>query len=231
MTIQIARHTIIPAGFMQIRAPKTAAAAAAGWWVVPGKTCVAAYQPKGAASYAASLLDLSGSGNDAAEGVAPTWTAGTGWTFNGTTQYLTTGVIPVATYSMAIQFVNKTSPAGTYTAMGEAGANAQMMVMPYRSALGPRWYYGNSLKDLGLNVNVTDGNLAMAASAGYLDGAPKVSAIGAWTGVALELCVACENAAGGPWHYCALTVVAVAIYSDTLTDGEMATLCAAMAAL
>lgn len=29
-----------------------AAAAAAGWWVVAGKTCVAAYQPKGAASLA-----------------------------------------------------------------------------------------------------------------------------------------------------------------------------------
>ena len=55
------------------------AAAAAGWWVVVGKTCIAAYQPKGAASLAASYVNLQQPGTyDAAPGVAPTWAAGGG---------------------------------------------------------------------------------------------------------------------------------------------------------
>lgn len=69
--------------------------AAADWWVVPGKTCVAAYQPIGAASLAASYVNLANPGTyDAAPGVAPTWASATGWTFNGSTQYLTTGITP-----------------------------------------------------------------------------------------------------------------------------------------
>ena len=43
-----------------------------GWWDDDGAIgcCVGAWQPKGAASYAASLLDLSGNGNDVIEGQA-----------------------------------------------------------------------------------------------------------------------------------------------------------------
>src|SRR5690606_13595251 len=58
------------------------AAAAASWWVVPGKTCVAAYQPKGAASLAASSSKLANPGtDDASATVAPAWDTANGWKF------------------------------------------------------------------------------------------------------------------------------------------------------
>ena len=71
-----------------------AAAAAVPWYLAGGAPApIAAYQPKGAASLAASYVNLANPGTyDAAPGVAPTHASATGWTFNGNTQYLTTNV-------------------------------------------------------------------------------------------------------------------------------------------
>jgi len=79
------------------------------WWLAGGvidpANCIAAYQPKGAASYAASKVNLANPGTyDAVDGAAyPTWSADTGWTFNKLlsqylkscprTAYTTTGII------------------------------------------------------------------------------------------------------------------------------------------
>jgi hypothetical protein len=75
---------------------RRAAAAAVPWWLAGGvaaANAIAVYQPKGAADLAASYVNLANPGTyDAAPGTAPTFDAATGWTFNGSTQYLTTGV-------------------------------------------------------------------------------------------------------------------------------------------
>ena len=59
-------------------------AAVAAWYRAGGAPLpVAAYQPKGAASLAASYVNLALPGTyDAAPGVAPSFDAATGWTFN-----------------------------------------------------------------------------------------------------------------------------------------------------
>jgi len=89
--------------------PAIAASAIAGnWWEAGGATgCVAVYQAKSTPSYAASLLDLSGNGNNAAKVGAtdPNWTAEQGWIFNGT-QTLTTGIIPGSGWSAIVQFTS-----------------------------------------------------------------------------------------------------------------------------
>jgi len=60
-----------------------ATAAAGGWWLSGGiaaANCVAAYQAKGAASYAVSLTDLSGNSHTITEGeTAPNWDTSKGW--------------------------------------------------------------------------------------------------------------------------------------------------------
>lgn len=60
------------------------------WYTAPsGATAVAAYDAVGAASLADSYENEANPGTyTAAPGVAPTWAHGTGWMFNGTTQYL-----------------------------------------------------------------------------------------------------------------------------------------------
>jgi hypothetical protein len=85
------------------------------WWTCNGlytKTqCVGAWQAKGAASYAASLLDLTGNGNnlvDPGGAATPTWNAATGWTFDGIANYLRTVIVPSGnqTWSSLLQYTN-----------------------------------------------------------------------------------------------------------------------------
>ena len=91
-----------------------------GWWNLDGALSKSTpplfvYQPKGAADYATSLLDLGGNRNHASEGSAPSWNAITGWTFNGSSQYLNTGVTPVNSsqdYTFIVRFANR--GAGNY---------------------------------------------------------------------------------------------------------------------
>jgi len=87
---------------------------AANWWEAGGASgCVAAYQPKGAASLADSYINLANPGTyDAALGVAPTWNTATGWTFDGSTQYLTTGITANANWSMILRFANVSGTGG-----------------------------------------------------------------------------------------------------------------------
>lgn len=63
---------------------------------VEASECVFAYAPDDADDLADSYINLVNPGTyDAAPGNAPSWAANTGWTFNGTNDYLTTGAIPV----------------------------------------------------------------------------------------------------------------------------------------
>lgn len=64
------------------------------WYLAGGVSaanCIAAYQAKGAASYAASKINLINPGTyNLIDGVSPTWDAINGWTFDGITTYLRT---------------------------------------------------------------------------------------------------------------------------------------------
>ena len=97
----------IPGGAVSV-SRRAVSSGATDWWLAGGApTPVAVYQPKGAASLSASYTNLVNPGTyNAAPGVAPTWDAATGWTFNGTTQYLTTSVIPTGAYSALARFSN-----------------------------------------------------------------------------------------------------------------------------
>jgi hypothetical protein len=74
------------------------AVVSADWWLSGGisaANCIAAYQPKGAVSYAASKVNLANPGTyNATEGTAPAFDTAVGWTFNGTTMFLETGIVP-----------------------------------------------------------------------------------------------------------------------------------------
>lgn len=65
---------------------------AVSWWLAGGvlpSNCIAAYQPIGAASYAASKANLNNPGVlDAQDATIPAWDTGRGWIFDGYTQAL-----------------------------------------------------------------------------------------------------------------------------------------------
>jgi len=83
-------------------------AAGGGWWDLNGtiKSCVAAYQPVGAADYAASKVNLLNPGTyNLSDGVAyPDWASATGWTFEkDKSEYLDTGITIVGGYTIIVR--------------------------------------------------------------------------------------------------------------------------------
>lgn len=76
------------------------------WWRAGGAPApIAVYQPKGKDTYAASLLDMSGNGNDAYEGVAPTFLPAVGWRFtNAAGTYLFAPVTGRGDYTYIVRY-------------------------------------------------------------------------------------------------------------------------------
>ena len=100
--------------------PKSQAAASSAdtWWDLNGTitSCVAAYQPKGAASYAASKVNLVNPGTDnLSDGTAyPSWSSGGAWDFIGDTARWLVTPNTLGLMSIAISYVWTYEGAGSY---------------------------------------------------------------------------------------------------------------------
>lgn len=202
--------------------------AASNWWEAGGASgCLAAYQSKGAASLAASYVNLANPGTyNPALGVAPTWDVVNGWTGNASTMYLKTGIVPAVGYSMLVQFTNAAAAATEYPA-GSYKLNAEFALAPY--FFGAQVIFRNG-SFVSVAPNMTSGNLAVAGQQGYRNGVSDGGAIGAWTGgVGLEIYILCVNVAGVASNISSASVQAMVIYDNTIDD--VAAVAAAMAAL
>ena len=212
-------------------------AAAADWWDPNGDgLCIwAAYQPKGAANLAASYVDLSGNGNNAGVGVAPTWDAVNGWKFDGATQYLTTTFVPANDQSQTAlmqfttwQVADAKSPFGVFDPATDLFAVT-------RSNAATRLYYrhGNAAQaGTVLGAGNWAGNVGIAGNMGYLDGAADCAALAGYTGAPTRtVYIGAINNLGAAARFTPLYVQAFALYDCTLSGAQVAAVAAAMAAL
>lgn len=218
-----------------------AAAAPVSWWLSGGiaaANCLAAYQPKGAASLAASYDNKAAPGNglpdgtyDAAPGVAPTWAAATGWTFNGLTQYLRTFLTISAntTWSVFCQFSGVSGTNRNLFGILSALAG-RLQIAPISNVGGATVFYGNGAFGTAAPTLAT-GNLGIAGSNGYRNGVFDV-AIAAGAGGSLEMYMGCYNQSGiGAAAFITGNILALSVYNVQLTAPQIAALAAAMAAL
>jgi len=227
--LRIGRHNVIPAGIMDVRVRAPASAAVAGWWEVAGKTCVAAYQPKGAASLAASYVNLAQPGvNDAAPGNAPTFATATGWTFvAANSQYLTTGIVQPGSTSWST-FVRFSGSDGVLV-----GARNDY----YLQSFHLRITSSGNRSDVRLGNTATSfaymssGVWGYAGTAEYLNGLSRGTVVQGPVPTGIAMTIGAENGVTGMFLYFNGTVAAVAVYSDALTAGEAGTLSTAMAEL
>lgn len=108
---------------------------------------IAAYQPVGAPGPLPARYNMAREGRNgyrAEPGVLPTWAVPIGWTFNGTTQYLNTGYIPVNDRTLLVAFTNA-SGAGFSAGARIASANDEFDILP-RGGSGERSVrYGDNL--------------------------------------------------------------------------------------
>jgi len=208
---------------------------AANWWEAGGASgCVAAYQPKGAASLADSYTDLTGNGNDAAPGVAPAWDATNGWKFNGSTHYLDTGiVVSSGTWSALCQFTSYTSSGDYHDLFGAYGGSGDnFAILPYYDAGGSvRYLYGVGAQRLEAAPPLTAGNLGIVGGLGGFRNGISDGAIATGNPPSLSIYLAAEHKIGEVGNFAAVYIQAWAIYNNALTAAQVAAVAAAMAAL
>lgn len=209
--------------------------AAADWWAVTGKTCVAAYQPKGAADLAASYVNLATPGTyNAAPGTAPTHASATGWTFNGSTQYLLTNIVATNAQSWILRIANTTEQGRGAFGAYEAG-KVNVNFYPKYSG-GRRYFRCSGSFDEVAPADFAAGVAAGTPAAAYWNGASVGAMSGNFTGsstitIYLGVMVDPTNIPPTSGILWAGDILAFAIYSDTLTAGEVAAKSALMAAL
>ena len=203
-------------------------------WYDPNEEglCIwAAYQPVYADSFADSLVDISGNGNDAGIGVAPTWDEDNGWMFDGLTQYLTTTFIPQNDQSQSI-LVQFTGAAGiSYIAGMSDGAVRNFGGNPALFGAGGIALYENGNVIPLVGQGYVNGNWAIAGNQGYRNGVAHGGAIGAWAGAATRaVYIGCANI-GAPANYFPGNIQALAIYNCALTPGQVLAIATAMAVI
>jgi hypothetical protein len=227
------RLQYIPGGAMHVQMSAWPSVLGANWWepTTGSFTCVAAYQAKGAASLAASYVNLANPGtNDAAPGSAPTFDTSYGWDFNGSSNYLTTGIIPTVSYSALVRFSD--GGTGDEYLLGTFNASDSKIfgLRPTNPGAARNHFNAGDLFVSG--GRITSGVMGLAGKTGYLNGV-SCGTIGAGTSTwDAGIYIGARNndgfAVGG---YCSAKIQAIAIYSTTLDATQVGEITANMNAL
>lgn len=200
---------------------------------VAAANCKLAYKAIGAASLAASYVNLANPGtNDLTTSAAPTFAAATGWKGDGATKFLETGYTPPVTQN--ISFLIRYTSAGTneITFGLYGGGNNQIFAFP--QLLGTKVEYQNG-KALDVAPGLTSGVLGIAGLTAYRNGIaePGNIAVGIPTSYAgLTINILRRFRAGGASDsYFSGYVQAFAFYDAVLTPAQMLAVSTAMANL
>ena len=204
------------------------------WWLAGGihhANARAVYKPKGAASLADSYVDQTGKGNAVSVGVAPTWTADGGWAFNGTTQYLDTGIVPAETMTMMVRYGGVTDSGSGAGVFENAVGGFYFMPQYFGGWTFYQWGdsddSGGSLGDLSAG-----GTQALAANKAYVNGKLFSDIYWAtWTPLTETIYVGAHNFDGVAADFFGGTVLAMAIYDVVLSAEQVAAVHLAMMAL
>lgn len=201
------------------------------WWTVAGRTCHAAWQAIGAASLAASYVNLANPGAyDLAAGIAPTLNAD-GWVCDGTC-WLRTGIVPPGTQDWTIicRFSNGSGITRSVMGCSMAGDGQKCYLYPRRNGTADNYVVGNGTA-VYTGVRLAAGVLAVAGSRAYLDGEETANNIGQYTGNVPEMYLCGLNYEGQPTAPWVGSIQAAAAYPAALTAAEIAALSIRMAAL
>ena len=211
----------------------TVAGGAVPWWLAGGvnqSDVVAAWQPKGAASYADSLRDLTGNGYDAYPGVDPSWTAADGWSFDGSTQYLKTNVIPIRPASAIVRFDSYTK---SNSVLFGAYDGVHLYIIPQYLTEDNVLYMNNysGYNRFKAAPKASSGVLAFAGERAYRNGADEGITLINNSNIGLSIYIGARHDSSGPKLFIDASIQALAVYSTTLTAAQVAAITAAMQAL
>lgn len=224
MTVQVLRprtRVLRAPPISQVEIGRAQTAPPPPWWYVEGKTCVAAYQPKGAASYTASKINLASPGTyDAVPlGAEPLWDSG-GWYNCPGMKVDGFTTVEGHAYSLII----RTNNYSKFALMASVAAWEIYTRDDSWHAFGP-WtgnISGGATGDVVMCITSGDGT---SQEAGYRNGIMTKTN---WTTYSTVGGLACTLF---PLRNMTTYAMAAALYSDRLTEEQVATVSAAMAAL
>lgn len=196
------------------------------WWGVAGATCLAAYQPIGAASQAAAKVNLANPGTyDLVVALTePSWDSINGFTGNST-GYFNTG-IPSSSVKTSILRLDTISRGGTYCPYGQANAGSnQRNHLTFLSSTNT-YAYGNYVP---VADTSTSGIYCISSQNGYKNGVDVCDIPSGDSQPSAQLFLMALNSVS-PFGFVG-TLQAAAFYSDELSAAEVAALTTRMAAL
>jgi len=216
------------------------------WWLegaITAANCLAAYTPIVAASLAASYDNNAAPGNGLADGtydcslgVAPGFVAGTGWTLDGATQFLETGLPGATKPFTAIARVNCTDIADRRTLLGP-GLTFNNTLLWEINPLQTQWLMWADSAVIGASATVVPLTVTytMAVSYSgvgafqfYLNGAPDGNGVNNMNFTAGLLAIGTHR---GLMRFWLGSVQALSFYDDVLTDAQVLAVSTAAAAL
>ena len=223
--------------------PSSQAAAGGGWWDLNGTitSCVAAYQPKGAASYAASKVNLANPGTyNLSDGVAPNWDTGTGWGFTETQYLEDTNYSPfIANFTWVFYGTYSTSVAAPAIASSrDTGSKGWAIKSEQYNNTGKFGFTLLGITDNTSNLNTADGFYAVKVASNktdltYYDSSTSQSVTIGSTGKTPDLNGFVIGAVCRGYYndFFIGSLTSCALYNTELTDANVLALRTAMAAL
>lgn len=220
--------------------PKSQASAAASvsWWLSGGisaANCKAAYQPKGAADIASSYINLNNPGtNNVANGNAPTFNTAVGWTFDGTSDYLVTGLVPASdqSWSAIVRLTGLNKALQNRTAFGVYAPGYGNLFSILGCGGSTNSVSGQNGKTAVQVTNfATDVTLAISGSKLYIEGVEQAGSFTAFNAtITSQIYIGATNELSAAAAKLVGSIVAVAFY-DTNIASYMTALTTAINAL
>ena len=201
----------------------------AKWYRAGGASApVFAYTFKGAASQAASLVNLANPGTyDLAAGSASTWAAATGLTFDGVGQYYTTGATPAANWTLAIRFSNATNADRYFCGASDGTKNFGFSRISSSGGKISYWNGGNNQ----VAPTIAAGVLIVAAGDCYRNGVADGTIASPNTPTTRTIYLGCLNFNATASFFMACNILAFAGWSSKLDSTMAPAVATAMAAL
>lgn len=185
---------------------------------IPESTGYTIYDPLSAADLATSYVNLANPGtrNATVPTAAPTHAQGSGWTFNGTTQYLDSNTLAVNEQTIIIWVENA---GGTYAIGGwtNAGGVKGAMINPTNSAF-TEFYRGTASTNM--NGATVGGILSLSKNSAFKN-AVAFGTPAALSANSLTMFIGVHNQTGTPSSYYSGRILRVAIYNITLTTEQI----------
>lgn len=213
-----------------IKAKYSAAITDKPWWLaggIPRDACVAAYQPIGAASLAASYINLADPGTYtcSVNYTAPTLSSTNGWVFSGQGNLSTTIIWINSQKWSALMRFNGAANSSQYMFGYWSGSAAIFGINPYTST-STSYYNGGTLTIA--TGGISEGVLGIAGNSAYRNGIRETGNIGSPSGTNTNPIII----AGGYFdNKRVINIQAFVVYNSTLTADQVVSLTNAMNAL